>query len=52
MFRQIMIEDHHHPFQMILWCFKDSDPIQAYKLNTVTYGMVLCQQWLFSKSRN
>lgn len=37
MYRQIGINDHHQPFQRILWRNDDGD-IKDYKLSTVTYG--------------
>lgn len=39
MYRQILIKQDHRNFQRILWRFSPHDPIQDYKLNTVTYGV-------------
>lgn len=39
MYRQILVSDSHRPFQLIRWRFAESDPIQTYQLNTVTYGV-------------
>ncbi|XP_071057554.1 uncharacterized protein [Onthophagus taurus] len=38
MYRQIRISKEDEPFQRILWRFNTSEPIQEYKLMTVTYG--------------
>lgn len=39
MYRQILISPEHRDFQRILWRFSEQDPIQPYRLNTVTYGV-------------
>lgn len=39
MFRQIRVMDEHCSFQLIRWRFSLDQPIQTYKLNTVTYGV-------------
>lgn len=39
MFRQILVSTKHCDFQRILWRFSPSDPIQDYRLLTVTYGV-------------
>ncbi|XP_076301926.1 uncharacterized protein LOC143220071 [Lasioglossum baleicum] len=39
MFRQILLAEEDRLYQLILWRFNSSDPIQIYKLNTVTYGL-------------
>ncbi|XP_035227314.1 uncharacterized protein LOC118199533 [Stegodyphus dumicola] len=36
MFRQILVNEEDRNFQRIFW--RDSDPIQEFRLNTVTYG--------------
>lgn len=38
MFRQIFVRSEDREFQKILWRFNPNDPIQAYTLNTVTFG--------------
>ena len=42
MFRQIGVEQFDQPYQSILWCFDKSEPIQTYRLTTVTYGLACC----------
>lgn len=37
-FRQILIQDEHKYLQLILWREKSTDPIDTYRLETVTYG--------------
>ncbi|XP_045477352.1 uncharacterized protein LOC123682646 [Harmonia axyridis] len=39
MYRQILIQPSHRDYQKILWRFSPSEPIGAYRLNTVTYGV-------------
>ena len=39
MFRLISVEQFDQPFQSILWRFDNSEPIQIYRLTTVTYGL-------------
>lgn len=39
MYRQILIRPEQRDFQRILWRFSEQDPIQSYRLNTVTYGV-------------
>lgn len=39
MYRQIWLADEHRNYQRILWRFSPSEPIQQYRLNTVTYGI-------------
>lgn len=38
MYRQILVDLSDQSYQQILWRYDDKDPIQVYKLNTVTYG--------------
>ena len=38
MFRQFDVEQFDQPYQSILWRFDKSEPIQTYRLTTVTYG--------------
>ena len=38
MYRQVFIVDNHRDFQLILWREKPEDPIQIFRLNTITYG--------------
>lgn len=38
MYRQVLMHDDDQSFQYILWRFSEDDPIQTYKLKTVTYG--------------
>ena len=45
MFRQIGVEQCDQPFQSILWRFNKSEPIQVYRLTTVTYGLA-CSPFL------
>ena len=45
MFRQIGIEPVDQPYQSILWRFDKSEPIQTYRLTTVTYGLA-CSPFL------
>ena len=45
MFRQIGVEQCDQPFQSILWRFDKSEPIQTYRLTTVTYGLA-CSPFL------
>lgn len=39
-FRNILVNPIHRDYQRILWRFNPDDPIQEYRLNTVTYGLV------------
>ena len=39
MFRQIGIEQFDQPYQSILWRFNKDEPVQTYRLTTVTYGL-------------
>lgn len=39
MFRQILVDDQHRHWQQILWRDDIDQPVRAYRLNTVTYGM-------------
>ena len=45
MFRQIGVEQFDQPYQSILWRFDNSEPIQTYRLTTVTYGFA-CSPFL------
>ncbi|CAB0019996.1 unnamed protein product, partial [Nesidiocoris tenuis] len=45
MYRNIRIYEEHQDFQRILWRFNAEDPIQEFKLTTVTYG-VSCSPFL------
>lgn len=39
MYRQILISNNHQDFQRILWRFSRNDPIQDYRLKTVSFGI-------------
>ncbi|XP_055632604.1 uncharacterized protein LOC129773080 [Toxorhynchites rutilus septentrionalis] len=39
MYRQVRVHYADTPFQRILWRFEESDPIQTFELQTVTYGL-------------
>ncbi|XP_054260682.1 uncharacterized protein LOC128985314 [Macrosteles quadrilineatus] len=39
MYRQILVSDKDKSYQMIYWRASPDDPLQTYKLNTVTYGL-------------
>lgn len=39
MFLQILIAEHHRDYQRILWRFSKDEPVQEYRLNTVTFGL-------------
>uniref|UniRef100_A0A2S2R014 Uncharacterized protein n=1 Tax=Sipha flava TaxID=143950 RepID=A0A2S2R014_9HEMI len=45
MYRQILISPEHRPFQHVLWRASPEDELQAFELNTVTYG-VNCSPFL------
>ncbi|XP_046391650.1 uncharacterized protein LOC124159777 [Ischnura elegans] len=45
MFRNIMLHPDDQPFQLIYWRSQPSEPLQPYKLATVTYGMT-CSPFL------
>lgn len=45
MYRQILMHDHDKDYQRILWRFSPSDPIQEFRLNTVTYRLA-CSPFL------
>ncbi|XP_031331474.1 uncharacterized protein LOC116162080 [Photinus pyralis] len=45
MYRQIDIRTDHRNFQKILWRFSPLEPIEVYRLNTVTFG-VKCSPFL------
>lgn len=38
MFRQILVHEDDSQLQLILWRFSSEDPVDTYRLNTVTYG--------------
>lgn len=38
MYRQVLVDEADRNFQLILWREQSSDPLQVYRLNTVTYG--------------
>lgn len=38
MYRQVMIDENQRDFQMIIWRRSQDEPLQIYRLNTVTYG--------------
>lgn len=38
MYRQVWIDEQDKQYQKILWRYNETDPIQVYQLNTVTYG--------------
>ena len=38
MYRQVLIDEADRNFQLILWREKQSDNIEIFRLNTVTYG--------------
>ena len=39
MFRQILIHENDKKWQLIPWRFDCSEPVQIYKLHTITYGV-------------
>lgn len=39
MYRQILITPRHRDYQRILWRFSVTEPVQDYRLNTVTFGV-------------
>ncbi|XP_048514357.1 uncharacterized protein LOC125501757 [Athalia rosae] len=45
MYRQILVDPRDRYFQRILWRFSVDEPIQEYRLNTVTYGQA-CAPYL------
>lgn len=49
MFRQILVHPKHTDYQRILWRFSKNDPIEDYRLLTVTYGLT-CAPYLAIKS--
>ncbi|XP_061393091.1 uncharacterized protein LOC133328547, partial [Musca vetustissima] len=38
MYRQVLIDEKDRDFHLILWRQNESDPLQIFRLNTVTYG--------------
>lgn len=40
MYRQVLIEEKHRDYQLILWRPSTNEKIQIYRLNTITYGTV------------
>lgn len=38
MYRQVLIHSDDRDFQRILWRFSPDEPMEEYRLNTVTYG--------------
>lgn len=38
MYRQVLVHPDDHDYQCILWRFVSEEPVQAFRLNTVTYG--------------
>ncbi|XP_073841382.1 uncharacterized protein [Musca autumnalis] len=49
MYRQVLVNDEDCRWQCILWRFSPQEPLQTYKLNTVTYG-TSCAPYLAVKS--
>ena len=45
MYRQVLIQENDRDFQRILWRFSPEQPVQDYRLNTVTYGQA-CASYL------
>ncbi|XP_073986270.1 uncharacterized protein [Rhodnius prolixus] len=39
MYRQILVTPEHRDYQRIIWRFSAQEPLQAFRLNTVTYGV-------------
>lgn len=39
MYRQILVHEEDRDYQRIFWRFNRSEPVQEYRLNTVTYGV-------------
>lgn len=39
MYRQILVANRHRDYQRILWRFSDREPVQDFRLRTVTYGV-------------
>ncbi|XP_025832766.1 uncharacterized protein LOC112905148 [Agrilus planipennis] len=39
MYRQILIEENQRNLQLILWRSNRDEPVQTFRLNTITYGM-------------
>ncbi|XP_060524303.1 uncharacterized protein LOC132700786 [Cylas formicarius] len=39
MYRQILVNDSHQDYQRILWRFSPREPVQDFRLKTVTYGL-------------
>ncbi|XP_022913108.2 uncharacterized protein [Onthophagus taurus] len=39
MYRQILVDPNQRDYQRILWRFSETEPIDEYSLNTVTYGV-------------
>jgi len=40
MYRQVLIDEKHRDYQLILWRPSTNEKIQIYRLNTITYGTV------------
>ncbi|KAI8116345.1 hypothetical protein CVS40_11573 [Lucilia cuprina] len=38
MYRQVLVDENDRNFQMILWRQSASEPLQAFRLSTITYG--------------
>jgi len=38
MYRQVVLDEAHRQFQLIIWRETAQEPLQIYRLNTVTYG--------------
>lgn len=39
MYRQILVDDKDRDYQRILWRFSATEPVEMFRLNTVTYGL-------------
>ncbi|XP_018315455.1 uncharacterized protein, partial [Mycetomoellerius zeteki] len=39
MYRQVLVQEDQHDLQRILWRQEPGEPIQEYRLNTLTYGL-------------
>jgi len=59
MYRQVLIDERDRDYQRIVWRFSATEPVEVFRLNTVTYGLacapflaIRCVKYLASNADN
>ena len=47
MYRQVLVQEDDRDFQRILWRFSLEQPVEDYRLNTVTYSQICALYWQY-----